>query len=254
MPDPFDLARLELTDDSEFLRLLREHADIEALRYRDGEYLMREGEDSQEVFLVLKGAFVVERASVRPDLPPVILATVLCNPDQPGIVGEMAYFDTQLRSASVRSSGGSFILRLKPAHIDAVIAGFPGLTRAICAQFSSRLREMNRTLGGFQAKFALNSQQRMANPEEVLFRQGELAQTLFQLATGAVRLECNGQVKIIQADQLFQGFLEPEAFFRKSLHTCTAIIETPAFVVSIDPTQMQAVVRGYPELVLSLFD
>ncbi|MDP2876919.1 MAG: cyclic nucleotide-binding domain-containing protein [Holophaga sp.] len=253
MPDPFDLARLELADDSEFLRLLREHADIEALRYRDGEYLMREGEDSQEVFLVLKGAFVVERASLRPDLPPVILATVLCDPEQPGIVGEMAYFDTQLRSASVRSSGGSFVLRLKPAHIDAVIASFPGLTRAICAQFSSRLREMNKTLGGFQAKFALNSVQRMANPEEVLFRKGEPAQTLFQLATGSVRLEREGQVKVVQADQLVQGFLEPGAFFRKGLHTCSATVESHAFVVAIDRTQMQAVVRGYPELVMSLF-
>jgi len=202
MPDPFDLARLELTDDSEFLRLVREYADIEALRYRDGEYLMREGEASQEVFLVLKGAFVVERASARPDLPSSILATILCTPEQPGIVGEMAYFDALVRSASVRSSGSSFVLRLKPTHIDALIAGFPDLTRIICAQFSGRLREMNRTLGDFQSKFALYPQQCMAEPGEILFKEGDPAGTLFQLATGPVRLERNGLVELFQSEQI----------------------------------------------------
>lgn len=252
MPEPFDLASLNLEADSEVMRLVGEHPEIRPLRYRDGEYLIREGEDSREVLLVLKGAYAVEKASARPGLPPTLLATVLCNLEMPGIVGEMAYFGAEPRSASVRSSGSSFALQLQPAHLDAVIAGCPGLTRVICGQFSGRLREMNRLLADFQARFAMNPTQRLANPGDCLFRAGDPARTLFQLATGAVRLERGGRTEVVPADQLPQGFLEPGPYFRNALHECTATVESHAFVVAIERDHVQSVVRAYPNLVLGL--
>lgn len=254
MPESFDLARLELEEDSEVRRLFAAHPDIETLRFKDGEYLVRENEDSLDLFLVLKGAFVVERASNRPDLPPVILATVLCDFDKPGIVGEMAYLGTHRRSASVRSSGGSFVLRLRPVHVDAVISGFPVLTRAICAQFSWRLRETSRALAELQGRFAMSPQQRLANPGERLFSKGDPAGTLFQLVTGSVKLERERGEEVVHPELLFKGFLEPEAFLRNRLHTTTATVESPAFLVSIDREFIQAVVRGYPELALKLLE
>ncbi len=254
MPDAFDFARLELADDSEVRRLLSAHTDIEALRFRDGEYLVRENEDSLDVFLVLRGAFVVERAANRSDLPPVILATVLCDLEKPGIVGEMAYLGTHRRSASVRSSGGSFVLRLQPAHVDAIIHGFPGLTRAICAQFSWRLRETSRALGELQGRFALSPRQRVAEAGERLFSQGDPAGTLYQLVTGRVRLERADGAESVGPEHLVQGFLEPEAFLHNRLHTATATVESPAFLVAIDREFIQAVVRSFPELVLKLLE
>jgi CRP-like cAMP-binding protein len=254
MPERCDPTRLELEEGSEAWRLLAAHPDIETLKFRDGEYLVRENEDSLDLFLVLKGAFVVERASHRPDLPPVILATVLCDLEKPGIVGEMAYLGTHRRSASVRSSGGSFVLRLKPAHVDAVINDFHGLTRAICAQFSWRLRETSRALAELQGRFALGPQQRLAKAGERLFTRGEPAGTLFQLVTGRVKLEGDRGEELVSPEQLPQGFLEPEAFFRNRLHTATATVETAAFLVAIDREFIQGVVRAYPELVLKLLE
>jgi len=254
MPEIFDPVRLDLEPDSEVCRLLRIHPEIEALRFREGEYFVRENEDSLDVFLVLQGAFVVERAPSRPDLPPVILATVLCDLEKPGIVGEMAYLGSLRRSASVRSSGSSFVLRLKPAHIDSVINDFPGLTRAICAQFSWRLRETSRSLAELQGRFAMNPRQRVAKPGERLFAQGDPAGTLFQLVTGSVRLVWDFGEDVVQPEQLLQGFLEPEAFLRNRPHRATALVESPAFLVAINREFIQAVVRGYPELVIRLLE
>jgi len=254
MPETFDPARLELAEGSEVQRLLAAHPDIEPLKFKDGEYLVRENEDSLDLFLVLKGAFVVERASNRPDVPPVLLATVLCDLEKPGIVGEMAYLGTHRRSASVRSSGGSFVLRLKPVHVDAVINDFHGLTRAVCTQFSWRLRETSRALAELQGRFALGPQQRLAKPGERLFTLGDPAGTLFQLVTGSVKLERELGEEIVRPDQLAQGFLEPEVFFRNRLHTATATVEEPAFLVAIDRDFIQGVVRSYPELVLKLLE
>ena len=221
MPDAFDPAQLGLEEDSEILRLLGEFPEIEPRRYRDGEVLVRQDEDSQEVFLVLKGAFAVERSSDRPGL----LAAVLYDPENPAIVGEMAYLGAQRRSASVRSSGGSLALCLRPAHVDAIIAGFPGLTRTICAQFSRRLKETDDALCELQARFATGAQCRVAAPGEVLFTRGQAAATLFQLMTGRVRLEREGGAELLGPDQLPEGFLEFESYLRGRPYGTTATVE-----------------------------
>jgi len=254
MPDAFDPAQLGLEEDSEILRLLAEFPEIEPRRYRDGEFLVRQEDDSQEVFLVLKGAFAVERTSDRPGAAPALLAAILCDPDKPAIVGEMAYLGAQRRSASVRSSGGSLVLCLSPAHVDAIIAGFPGLTRAICAQFSRRLKETNGTLCELQARFATGAQPRVAAPGEVLFRQGETARTLFQVMTGRIRLEGEGGVELLGPDQLPDGFLELESYLRGRPHGTTATVEETAFLVAIDAGHREAVLRGYPGLVLGILE
>jgi CRP-like cAMP-binding protein len=166
----------------------------------------------------------------------------------------MAYLGTHRRSASVRSSGGSFVLRLKPAHVDAVINDFHGLTRAICAQFSWRLRETSRALADLQGCFAMSPQQHLAKPGEPLFSRGDPAGTLYQLVTGTVKLVRAGGEEVVGSEQLLNGFLEPEPFFRNRLHTATATVEEPAFLVAIDREFIQAAVRGYPELVLKLLE
>jgi CRP-like cAMP-binding protein len=252
MPEPFDPAVLDLDADSEILRLLVEFPDITPRRYRDGEYLVRQDEDSQEVFLVVKGAFLVERASEQPGAVPAVLATVLCDLDKPAIVGEMAYFGSQRRSASVRSSGSSFALCLKPALLDWIIRDYPGLTRAICAQFSWRLRETNRSLSELQARFTTGASPKVGQDGEILFSEGEPAETLFQLMSGAVRLDRGGQVEILGPEQLPEGFLDLRFYLRGGSHTATAKVEGSAFLVKVDAAHREAIVRGYPKLVLDL--
>lgn len=150
MADRFDLADLGLDPASEVVRLVRRYPEIEARAYRDGEYLIREAEDSQEIFIVLRGALVVEQAALIPGGAPVMLAGLTAEPEAIAIVGEMAYLGDQIRTASIKAVAPTQCLRLKPSHIDAIIDGFPMLTRVICQQFALRLKEANDALRQFQ--------------------------------------------------------------------------------------------------------
>ena len=182
----------------------------------------------------------------------VFLACVLAEPEAPAIVGEMAYLGAQRRAASVRSTGRSHALRLLPAHIDGILEGFPGLTRVICKQFSRRLQDTDQALRAVQGRFALNAQRRMAQPGEVLFTRGGTAAELFQLAAGAVRVERDGSSRLLQAEDLPLGLLEPEAFLRGGVHAATATVEQLSFLAVIGAGERPAVVRCFPELVLEL--
>jgi CRP-like cAMP-binding protein len=252
MPEPFDFASLGLGAADEVPRLLGRCPDIEPLAYREGEYLIREDEASQDIFIVLQGALAVERAPAVPGGAPAMLACILAEPGAPAIVGEMAYLGAMRRSASVRSSGLSRALRLRPAHIEQVLEGFPELTRMICRQFSNRLRETDRSLHELQARFALNPTRRMAQAEERLFAASDPATTLYQLMAGTVRLERNGETRVLAADQLPMGLLELEPFLRGGVHAAAATVEGMAFLAEIPAGDREAVVRCFPELVLGI--
>lgn len=248
MPEPFDISMLGGGDTSELSELLTQCPDIEPRRYRDGEYLIREGEQDRDLFIVVKGAYTVEHPPLLPSGPPVILASVMCDPYHVSIVGEMAYFGADRRTASVRSSGSTYALCLRPAHIDAITGGFPGLTRVICRQFTQRLKEANDAIREFRSRFALAATKRMVHAGEILFREGDPALALHQLLVGSIELERGGEKTLVANDVLFQGFLEPEAYFRNQKHTATATALTDGILVSIDLKDKETLVRCYPEL------
>jgi len=252
MPDRFDIAGLGLDPASEVVRLLARYPEIEARAYRDGEYLIREDEESQEIFIVLRGALVVEQASLIPGGAPVMLAGLTAEPEAIAIVGEMAYLGSQRRAASVKSSGRSHALCLGPAQVDGILDGFPGLTRVICKQFSRRLQDTDQALRALQARFALNPQRRMASPGDQLFARGGPARELFQLVAGSVRVERDGVAAVLTPEALPMGLLEPEAFLRGTAHAATATVEDLAFLAVIADTDREAVVRSFPQLVLEL--
>lgn len=252
MPQPYAIDSLDLNPSSEVLRLVAQFPDIAPRSFGDGEHLIREAEPGQEIYIVLKGALVVEQAAATPGLGPVMLACVQADPDHLAIVGEMAYLGSQSRAASVRSSGRTHTLLLQPRHIDAILDGFPGLTRVICEQFSRRLQDTDKALRTLQSRFALDVTQRMAQPGEILFHQGEPAQRLFQLVAGTLRLQGPEGERQVSADDLPHGMLEPGPFLAGGSHTVTATVQDLAFLAVIDAGHRAAVVRCFPELVLGL--
>jgi CRP-like cAMP-binding protein len=252
MPDSYDLALLGLDENSEIRQLVGRFPDIQPRAYRDGEYLIRENEESQDIFIVLRGGLVVEQAPAVPGAPPLILACVLADLDDLAIVGEMACLGSQRRAASVKSSGRSHTLCLNPVHIDGILERFPGLTRVICRQFSRRLKDTAGSLVALQGRFALNPLRRMAEPGERLFAAGGQAGELFQLAAGSVRLERAGVVREVTPEDLPMGLLELEPFLRGSVHSASATVATPAFLAVIGQGEREAVVRCFPQLVLAI--
>jgi CRP-like cAMP-binding protein len=251
MPQHYDPATLGLAPDSEVARLLAQFPEIEPRSYGDGEQLIREDEASLEIFLILKGAVVVEQAGAA-GAPAQLMAWVEADLERLAVVGEMAYLGAQARAGSVRSSGRSHSLRLEPHHVDAILEGYPGLTRLICQQFSRRLRATDEALRELQARFALQPAQRMAAAGELLFAAGTEATELFQLVLGSVLLEGPDGCRTVTAADLPQGFLEPQAFLAGGFHRCTATVADMAFLAVIGAGRREAVVRGFPEMVLGM--
>jgi len=254
VPEAYDIALLGLKDPSEIHALLGQCSDIEPRRYRDGEFLMREGEESSDLFIILEGACVVERPGASPEAPPVVLATLTAAPDNLAILGEMAYFGTQRRSASVRCVGSTHTLCLHPHHIEVIVEGFPSLLKLIFRQFTQRLLESNQALKNLQAKFSMAFERRLANPGDVLFREGELAGTLYQVVLGEIRLERPGRVDMVGPEDLTEGFLELGPFLRGQPHGCTAVVESAAFLIGVAAKHREAVVRSYPQLVVDCLE
>lgn len=248
MPESFDVSVLGQDEACELCQLLKRCPDIGAVRYRDGEHLICENEADRDLFIIVKGAYTVEHPPLLPGGLPVIVASVMCDPDHVSIVGEMAYFGDYRRTASVRSSGSTYALRLKPAHIDIITEGFPVLTRILCQQFTRRLKEANDALREFQNRFALASTKHMVPHGEILFRQGDPPHVLYQLLVGAIVAERDGQVTTLVHDDHLQGFLDPEAFFRNRQHAFTAKAEGDCILVSVDQQHKETLVRCYPEL------
>lgn len=252
MPEACDLALLALPEASELRRLCTRCPDIEALRFREGECFIREGEEDRDVYLVLDGAFVVEKAPAEPGGRPAMLAGVSCEPGAPVFVGEMAYLGTGLRSASVRSSGSSHALRLRGEHVDAILEGFPGLTRALCRQFAERLRETSGALRELQGRFDLGARPRMASAGDCLFRAGEPAGELFQLVAGELELEGPSGSRTVTPEALPGGFLEPGPFLAGGPQACTVSVRTQAFLFAVPAARREAFLRCHPEVALAL--
>ncbi|HEX9080812.1 MAG TPA: cyclic nucleotide-binding domain-containing protein [Holophagaceae bacterium] len=251
MPEPLEPAKLALDPDSEIPALLDLCPGIAPLRYRDGEKLVVEGETTQEVFLVLKGSLVVEHREQDGAQRP--LAHLECGPEHPCIVGEMAYFGAQRRTATVRAVGACQALRLRPADLDTIMEGFPALTRLVCQQFTKRLQEANDTLRDLRARFDLGAERRLAEPGELLFRAGERS-PLFQLAMGTVRLEGPEGARIVGPRDLPEGFLGLEPYLRDQPHPCTAAIEETCLLAVVPPARREAFLRAQPGLVLRLLE
>lgn len=164
------------------------------------------------------------------------------------VVGEMAYFGDLRRTASVRSCGVTYALRLKPAHIDVIIGCFPGFTKVICQQFAKRLKEANDVIRAFQSRFALASMKRMVSAGELVFSEGDDASVVHQVVAGQVEI-CQGDQRILcEAEGVSLGFLEPEACFKNQPHQTTARALTDAILVSVDREHADTLIRCYPEL------
>ncbi|HIJ64506.1 MAG TPA: cyclic nucleotide-binding domain-containing protein [Candidatus Hydrogenedentes bacterium] len=250
MAETFDLADLDIPEDSEYRRLLEACPDAEPKRFSDGDLLITEGDRSQEIFLVLRGAYVVEQA--RPcgnDAPGAALATVISSLDRPSVVGEMAYLGDTQRTASVRSSGTTFTLCLKPKHLDVIIEDFPAFTQILCRQFSRRLKEANEIVKKNERERAMNVDQVMKSAGQVVFAKGEPADVLYQIIDGVLVREEDGSQ--ITAQTAPDGFVDPLPFFRGGTYASTVRAKNPAMLVSIAKESKLAIIRNYPQLLLS---
>lgn len=255
MPDEFDLGALDIPDSSEIQELVDRCGDVGLLRFKDGEYLLREGEASQEIYVVLRGSYVVEmQRSIGEGERGDPLAVTFAEVDSPSFVGEMAYLGQSARTASVRCAGAVFTLCLKPEHLDIVIDEFPSLSRALCRQFSLRLREADEIIGSFREKQAMAARQVVLAAGETVLAAGQAASELFQLVDGVVLKDTGSSVSPVTVTNSSDDFLNARAYFQGGLNDSTFRARTPVILVVIGKGSMLAVLRNFPELAVRLLE
>jgi CRP-like cAMP-binding protein len=154
-PTPYAIDSIRPLALAEITTLMERHPGVTPLLFKAGDLIIKEGEASKNIYVILQGAYVVEQLSPLLENPPVRLAEVTCAPESFSIVGEMAYIGDLVRTASVRATTETHTLCLKPRHIDAILAECPMLTRVIVQQFVLRLKEANRIIRESQALSAL---------------------------------------------------------------------------------------------------
>jgi len=105
--DQEDILSLPQWDASSWRLLL---VDAEIVEIRDGEVLIRRGDPSSDLYFLVTGKLEVSVPQARS-----ISMTPLIAIGPGSIVGELTFLDNRARSASVWSSGTSFLLRLRQA-------------------------------------------------------------------------------------------------------------------------------------------
>ena len=252
MPVLFNVESLDIPFDSHVHAVLARCPDIERLRFQDEEYLIIEGDESQDIFLVLRGSYVVEQDKGPGDARGKAVAVHSADPDSPSYVGEMAYLERTIRSASIRCSGAVFALKLEPRHVNALIDEFPAFTRVLVRQLAERLRDAGKALQTLQDRFSMDARQVFAKPGEILIAQGTPAESLYQLVDGEVVKDGGSRAERIRPQGTNGEFLNARAYFRSAPNDATFRAKTEVICVAIARASRESVIRSYPALAIDL--
>lgn len=117
-----------------------------ARRFRAGRVLMRQGEPSDVMYVIVKGAVRVERT--HPDLKEPVLLGVLGRGE---VVGEMGILDGEPRSATVTAEMDTTAMQLTAGQLAAALAAHPALATALLHIMSRRIRDTDMLLGEIAA-------------------------------------------------------------------------------------------------------
>lgn len=109
---------------------------------RGGDYLVRQGEEADALYLVSTGRFFVQLANGR------VVAEI--GSGEP--VGELAFFSGGVRTADVRASRDSLVHALTREAYDEVVDAYPAIAESILAAVSSRLAVATQSARAMEAK------------------------------------------------------------------------------------------------------
>jgi len=118
--------------------------------FRPGQYLFKEGDPSNSMFLVKKGT-----VAVRKSKPPafVEIARIYSNE----VLGELSFFDRQPRSASAVALTDLEVLEIRFDSLDKIYVNVPDYMKTIMASIADRLRKANDTIRRLQKNLVKES-------------------------------------------------------------------------------------------------
>ncbi len=106
---------------------------------QDGQYLFRENDPSDALYVVKSGKVEITKAKGNSEI-------VLAEIGPGGMLGEMAFFDNRNRSASARARGHAEVIRLPFASLYAQFKTFPEWLKAMVKTINGHLREANQKI------------------------------------------------------------------------------------------------------------
>jgi CRP/FNR family transcriptional regulator, cyclic AMP receptor protein len=118
--------------------------------FRPGQYLFKEGEPSQCMFLIKKGTVAIRKMK-GPAY--VELGRLYSNE----VLGELSFFDRQPRSAAAIALTEVEVLVIKFDALDKIWVGVPDYLKTIMASVADRLRKANNMIGRLQKNVVTDS-------------------------------------------------------------------------------------------------
>ncbi|MGK5089225.1 Crp/Fnr family transcriptional regulator [Bdellovibrionota bacterium FG-2] len=105
-------------------------------KYRAGEYLFHEGDQSKSLFIIKKGSIGIHKRKAGGYVE-------LGKVHQNEVLGELTFFDRQPRSASAVALTDVECMELTFASLEKIYAGIPAYMKTIMAALAERLRKTN---------------------------------------------------------------------------------------------------------------
>lgn len=130
--------------------MLRSPVDHEE-SYRDGEVIVREGEERREMYVIQRGEAVVTKSIEGREIEIARLR-------RGDFFGEMSLLESQPRYATVRSVGETKLLVIKPGSLLLKIRRNPTFAFEMLQQMSRRLRQINEKLVELVASGAVSKE------------------------------------------------------------------------------------------------
>lgn len=116
--------------------------------YQDGEVILRQGEAGDRMYVVQAGQVEVLQEKEGKEIRLTLLG-------EGEIFGEMALFDREVRSATVRAVGEVMVLSVDKRTFLRRVHEDPSLAFRILQKMSQRVRELSAELASFKAKSSL---------------------------------------------------------------------------------------------------
>lgn len=224
---------------------------IQRMRCQDGEVVLHEGDPDDSVYFLEEGSLVVEQEVPGGSRHVLKILSNAGDTDQMVPFGEMSHRLDGNRSASIRSSGASVVVRLDGKAFESIFREFPDLARMLRLKLVERLRDANARIEDLVRQLDPPAEREMVLQSRILFREGDVAAELWQCAAGILHEVRQGGSRLdIEPDR--DGFVDPLSFFRHGKWNRTVEVAAGSFLLRWSRDRCADVFRFHPELALRL--